>query len=308
MPDFKTTIRGDYWSKTTLPWMSIGYETQIAPINTLAFYNAIANDGKLMRPRFVKQVLREGQVVYETKPEVIKEHIAKPQSIATIQTVLEHVVSQGLGRKAGSHMFKVAGKTGTAQVSHGGAGYKSGQMWYWLSFVGFFPADEPRYSCIVCLKKPGLPASGGGMAGKVFHQISEGVMSQYLKQSVANACDTSAVFVPEVKHGNVVAADYVLRQLGIKTVDKWEESGSSSRTVWGKADCDKHEVKLTQQTISRYTMPDVTGMGASDAVYLLESHGLKVRLYGVGKVKTQSIPFGAQIKDGMMCSLHLQNT
>ncbi len=306
MPDFKTTVRGDYWSKTTLPWMSIGYETQIAPINTLAFYNAIANDGKLVRPRFVKQIVRQGQVVYETKPEVIKEHIAKPQTIKTMQTVLEHVVSQGLGRKAGSRMFKVAGKTGTAQVSHGGAGYKSGQMWYWLSFVGFFPADEPRYSCIVCLKKPGLPASGGGMAGVVFHHISEGVMSKYLKQSVANACDSSAVFVPEVKNGNVVAANYVLRQLGVKTVEEWDDANVSNNTVWGKANSDKHQVKLTQQKMGDDIMPDVTGMGASDAVYLLESRGLKVHISGVGKVKSQSIPYGAHIKDRMTCSLNLQ--
>jgi cell division protein FtsI (penicillin-binding protein 3) len=127
MPNTKTTNKAEYWSKTTLPWMSIGYETQIAPINTVAFYNAIANDGKMMRPRFVKQIMRNGEVVYETKPEVIKNQIAKPQTIKTMQTILEHVVSQGLGRKAGSRSFKVAGKTGTAQVSQGGAGTRMGR-------------------------------------------------------------------------------------------------------------------------------------------------------------------------------------
>ena len=117
MPDTKTTDRAKYWSKTTLPWMSIGYETQIAPINTVAFYNAIANDGKMMQPRFVKQLVKDGQVIKEYEPVVLKERIAKPQAIKTMQTILEHVVSQGLGKKAGSKSFKVAGKTGTAQVA-----------------------------------------------------------------------------------------------------------------------------------------------------------------------------------------------
>ena len=307
MPNTKTTNKAEYWSKTTLPWMSIGYETQIAPINTVAFYNAIANDGKMMRPRFVKQVLREGEVVYETQPEVIKEQIASPKAIATMQTILEHVVSQGLGRKAGSRSFKVAGKTGTAQVSQGGAGYKSGQMWYWLSFVGFFPADEPRYTCIVCLKKPGLPASGGGMAGAVFHQISEGVMSKYLKRRVEDAGDSTSNFVPDVKNGDMIATNYVLGQLGVKTAREYDSDKSKRGTVWGKAASDKKSVTLTEQKVANGIMPDVTGMGASDAVYLLESYGLKVRLSGVGRVKSQSIPFGAELKAGMTCNLNLQN-
>jgi len=295
------------WVNRRILWHAIGYERLMAPIQMLTFYNAIANDGKMMRPRFVKQVLREGEVVYETQPEVIKEQIASPKAIATMQTILEHVVSQGLGRKAGSRSFKVAGKTGTAQVSQGGAGYKSGQMWYWLSFVGFFPADEPRYTCIVCLKKPGLPASGGGMAGAVFHQISEGVMSKYLKRRVEDAGDSTSNFVPDVKNGDMIATNYVLGQLGVKTAREYDSDKSKRGTVWGKAASDKKSVTLTEQKVANGIMPDVTGMGASDAVYLLESYGLKVRLSGVGRVKSQSIPFGAELKAGMTCNLNLQN-
>lgn len=306
MPNTKTTNRAEYWSKTTLPWMSIGYETFIAPINTVAFYNAIANDGKMMRPRFVKQIIKNGEVVYETEPEVIRQQIAKPQTIKTMQTVLEHVVSQGLGRQAGSRSFKVAGKTGTAQVSQGAKGYKGGStMWYWLSFAGFFPADNPKYSCIVCLKKPGLPASGGGMAGAVFHQISEGVMAQYLKLRVEDARDT-ALFVPEVKNGNVLAADYVLHRLGVKAKGGWSGGYGNGNPIWGKAQSDRNEVTLAEQKLPEGTMPDVTGMGASDAVFLLETCGLKVKLNGVGKVKSQSIPYGADIRRDMMCQLNLQ--
>lgn len=283
MPDTKTTNRALYWSKTTLPWMSIGYETQIAPINTVTFYNAIANNGKMMRPRFVKSFMREGQVVAETQPEVIKEQIAKPQTIKTMQTILRHVVSQGLGKKAGSHSFQVSGKTGTAQVAKAG-GYKAGTTEYWLSFCGYFPSDNPQYTCIVCIKKMGLPASGGLMSGGIFHHISEGVMAKSLKLSVADARDSMSVLVPSVLKGDNNAASYVLRQLGINTAN----------------------VPMASLDIVAGKMPDVVGMGARDAVYQLERQGLRVKLDGKGYVVRQSISAGTSIQPGMSCLLELK--
>lgn len=282
MPDTKTTDRAKYWSKTTLPWMSIGYETQIAPINTVTFYNAIANNGKMMRPRFVKQVVKDGEVVREFPPEVIKQSIAKPQAIKTMQTILEHVVSQGLGRKAGSKHFKVAGKTGTAQVADQHGSYHSGITRYWLSFAGYFPADKPRYSCIVCIKKSGLPASGGGMSGVVFHHIAEGVMARHLKWSVEDAHDEHSEPIPAVKEGNQRDANIVLSNLAI------------DKRVPQQASC--------PQDIT----PDVTGMGARDAVFQLEKRGLKVRLNGRGRVKHQSYPAGRPIMKGSECVLTLE--
>ncbi|MBE6266205.1 MAG: PASTA domain-containing protein [Prevotella ruminicola] len=284
MPDTKTTDRAKYWSKTTLPWMSIGYETQIAPINTVAFYNAIANDGKMMQPRFIKQLVKNGEVIREFEPVVLKERIAKPQTIKTMQTILEHVVSQGLGKKAGSKSFKVAGKTGTAQVADQFGSYHSGVTRYWLSFAGFFPADNPRYTCIVCLKKSGLPASGGGMSGVVFHHIAEGVMAQNLKRSVDAARDASSIMTPDVKRGDNSAANYVLASLKTK-------ASSNSSTNYRES--------------SKHIVPDVTGMGAKDAVYLLESRHIKARVKGRGKVKSQSIHAGIAIKQGMVCELIL---
>jgi cell division protein FtsI (penicillin-binding protein 3) len=283
MPDTKTTDRAKYWSKTTLPWMSIGYETQIAPINTVAFYNAIANNGKMMQPRFVKQLVKNGEVVKEYEPVVLKERIAKPQAIKTMQTILEHVVSQGLGRKAGSKSFKVAGKTGTAQVADQHGSYHSGTTRYWLSFAGYFPADNPKYTCIVCIKKSGLPASGGGMSGVVFHHIAEGVMAQNLKRSVDDAHDETSVMTPEVKGGDIAASDYVLRQLGVK-------AGNS----------------IDDRKTSKSTVPSVIGMGARDAVYQLESRGVRTRLKGRGRVKSQSIYSGTAVKQGMVCELVLE--
>ena len=280
MPDTKTRDRSKYWSKTTLPWMSIGYETQIAPINTVSFYNAIANNGKMMQPRFIKQVQKNGEVVREYEPVVLKRQIARPKAIKTMQTILEHVVSQGLGRKAGSPLFKVAGKTGTAQVADQYGGYHSGITRYWLSFAGYFPADNPRYSCIVCIKKSGLPASGGGMSGVVFHHIAEGVMARHLKLSIDDAHDEQSVIVPDVKNGNTEDANMILKKLGI---DK--------------------RVQRDEAKYSEHITPDVTGMGAKDAVYLLESRGLKVKVHGRGKVKRQSYPAGRQIVKGSECVL-----
>ena len=283
MPDTKTSNRALYWSKTTLPWMSMGYETQIAPINTVTFYNAIANNGKMMRPRFVKGFMREGQMIAETQPEVIKEQIAKPSTIKTMQTVLRHVVSQGLGKKAGSHSFQVSGKTGTAQVAKAG-GYKTGTTEYWLSFCGYFPSDNPQYTCIVCIKKMGLPASGGLMSGGIFHHISEGVMAKSLKLSVTDARDSTSVLVPSVLKGDNNAAGYVLRQLGVNT----------------------SKVSMASVDVKAGKMPDVTGMGARDAVYQLERLGVKVKLSGKGFVARQSIAPGTTLQTGMSCMLELK--
>ena len=304
----KKNKRGQYtnWSKTALPWMSIGYETQVPPISTLTFYNAIANGGTMMRPRFVKAVMKDGQIIKEFPPEVVKQSICKEKTLREITTILEHVVSQGLGKKAGSPSFKVAGKTGTAQISKGVAGYKSGTMNYLLSFVGFFPADAPRYSCIVCIQRPGLPASSG-FSALVFHNIAEGIMAQSLKLDVADARDSLSVLVPDVKNGDLAAADYVLRYLGVNTRKTWDWQHVGGKSIWGKAENDGKAVTLTRETgYAKGSVPDVTGMGARDAVYALESRGVRVRLQGRGKVKTQSLPPGHKIRKGETCSLGLE--
>lgn len=295
------------WSKTTLPWMSIGYETQVPPISTLTFYNAIANGGKMMAPRFVKAVMKDGAVIKEFEPVVLRERIAKETTIKKITTILEHVVSQGLGKKAGSQSFLVAGKTGTAQISKGAAGYKSGQMNYLLSFAGFFPAYEPRYSCIVCIQKSGLPASGGGMSGVVFHDIAEGIMAQSLKLEAADARDSLSILIPQVKNGNMLAASYVLDHLGIKQQSNWDGSYLNGNPIWGHAfESSGKTIALHRvPEVDKNTMPDVHGMGAKDAVYLIESRGVKVKLNGRGKVMEQSIGAGQHIKKGMVCSLRL---
>lgn len=294
------------WSKTTLPWMSIGYETQVPPISTVTFYNAIANNGKMMRPRLVKAVMKDGEVIKEFPPVVMRSSICKSKTLGEIQTILEHVVSQGLGKRAGSPSFKVAGKTGTAQVAKGG-GYKMGTVHYLLSFAGYFPADAPRYSCIVCIQKSGLPASGGGMSGKVFHDIAEGIMAQSLKMDVKDAHDESSILEPDVKSGNIIAADYVLTHLGYETRADWSGSYADGNPIWGHATRGNGHIALTRQAKTQANvMPDVTGMGARDAVFLIESRGVKTKLYGRGKVTQQSIAAGHTISKGMACILTLR--
>ena len=308
MPHKNSHGQYDNWSKTALPWMSIGYETQVPPISTLTFYNALANNGTMMRPRFVTKVMKNGETIMEFPPEVMHEHIAKDASIKKMQTILEQVVSIGLGKKAGSPNFKVAGKTGTAQMSKGAGGYKSGVVNYLLSFAGYFPADNPRYSCIVCIQKSGLPASGGGMSGKVFHEISEGIMAQSLKLDVKDARDSASIFVPQVKDGNILAADYVLTHLGINAKTTWSGNSFAGKPIWGKAETIGNKyIKLEKQKqYGKGTVPDVIGLGARDAVYQMESRGIRTQIYGRGKVVKQTLIPGTLIKKGATCSITLE--
>jgi cell division protein FtsI (penicillin-binding protein 3) len=283
--------------------MSIGYETQVPPMNTLAFYNAIANDGVMVKPRFVKSIMKDGQVVQEIPTEVLNPAIASPKTIEQIQTILEKVVSIGLGKPAGSKQFHVSGKTGTAQVSQGAGGYKSGTMHYLVSFCGYFPSEDPKYSCIVAIQKSGLPASGGLMAGSVFSKIAERVYAKHLAQDILEAKDSTSVLIPNVKNGDIAAAQYILDAIDIET-SGWTED--SDKPIWGNVTHNPKNIILNKKEINDKKVPNVIGMGAKDAVYLLESLGLKVQINGMGKVKTQSIPSGNTINKGRTIQLRLQ--
>lgn len=289
----KKNDRGQWlnWSATALPWMSIGYETQVPPISVVTFYNAIANDGKMVRPRFVKRIENDGEIVREFPVQVIKEKIYKNEkALREIQDILYQVVSIGLGKRAGSPNFGVSGKTGTAQKASGG-GYKNGTVNYLLSFCGYFPSGKdpktgerikPKYSCIVCIHKAGLPASGGTMSGQVFHDIAEGIMAKNIKYDLVLAKDSYYSMVPDIKTGNNEAADFILSHFNLKQGER------------------RSEVRY-----SKKQMPNVIGMGARDAVYIIESRGAKVIIQGTGKVRQQSKPAGSQIKKNEKIVLQL---
>lgn len=293
------------WSKTALAWMSIGYETQIPPMNVLTFYNAIANQGVMVRPRLVTKAMRGGDVVEEYPVEVINPAICSQKTLKDVQMMLEMVVSKGLAKAAGSEQFLVAGKTGTAQISQGSKGYKSGGTKYLLSFVGYFPADNPQYSCMVAIQKEGGPASSGWSA-KVFSRIAERVYAKNLSDNLNHAADSNSVMIPHVKRGDVREAQRVLRGLDISTQtgNGWNEQ--ADQPVWGTAQMGANSVALREEHFLRDFVPNVIGMGAKDAVYLMESKGLRVRLSGVGRVVSQSIPSGQKVVKGQTIGLHLK--
>ena len=304
----KPNIKGPkerYFAKTTLPWMSIGYETQIPPMNILTFYNAIANDGVMVRPKFVKEILRGDEVVKRFPTEVINGKICSDNTLVKIRKMLRGVVTDGLAKAAGSDQFAVAGKTGTAQISQGKDGYRSGKREYLVSFCGFFPSENPQYSCIVSIEDPGGYPSGGVQAGSVFSRIAERIYAKHLYRNLAQAKDSTAVFVPKVKDGDIGEAAYVLRALDIPG-----NSGTvpaSNEPVWGKATSTPQYANLKTTKQNNKLVPNVVGMGAKDALFLLESNGLKVHLSGMGKVSKQSIPAGTILRKGQTITLALKN-
>ncbi len=276
------------WSKTALAWMSIGYEVQVTPLNTLTFYNAIANNGKMVRPRFVKAEMANGRVVREFPVEVIKEQICSQATLGKIQSVLEQVVSKGLGAKAGNKKFHVSGKTGTAQVAENGS-YASHK--YMVTFCGYFPSEAPQYSCIVCIYKKGLPASGGGQCGPVFSRISQLVMNEGQEGPIPIVQDSSAVLSPFVAAGNIEETRQLLRMMDIP----WKEENTDSNT-WGTVSVDTtaNRLCIAGRGVATLAIPDVTGMGAKDAVCAMQKAGVRVQLSGVGKVIKQSIAAGTE--------------
>ncbi len=284
-----------YFAKTTLPWMSIGYETMFPPIYLLNFYNAIANNGTMVKPKFVKAIMKDGEVIKEFPTEIVNPKICSDTTLMQIRTILRKVVSEGLAKPAGSKQFNVSGKTGTAQVALAKEGYL-------VSFCGYFPSEAPQYSCIVSIHIPHGPASGGLQAGSVFSRIAERIYAKHLNQDLEHAKDSTSILVPDVKNGDIQAASYVLQALDINS----NAVSDADTLVWGKAHTDSDRAELTEMKISGKRLPNVRGMGAKDAVYLMETYGLKVRLAGVGKVVSQSIAAGSYVRKGQTIKLTLK--
>lgn len=288
--------KNNYWSKTTLPWMSFGYETQIPPIYMLMFYNAIANGGRMIKPFIAKQFLENGKVVKEFEAEVVNPKICKESTLEEIKKMLVGVVENGTAKVVASDYFSIAGKTGTAQIASGG-GYSG----YYVSFSGYFPADEPMYTIFVGLRKPKGVPSGGGMAGMVFKNIAE---QTYLRKVrlLAEDCkvDSTLQKAPEIKHGNWNNNKYVLNKLNLSVADK------NSDSDWVKIKFENNEYLTEEIALNNSKIPDVKGMGARDAVYLLEKSGLRVNLIGSGKVVSQSFTPGQNLVKGTTITITLR--
>lgn len=291
------------WSNASLPWMSIGYNTQIPPISTVTFYNAIANNGKMMRPRLVKAIQKNGEIIEEFPPEVIKEQICKPQTLNYIHDALFRVVNdkEGLGKKAGSAKFHVSGKTGTAQVSQGKSGYTNGGRQYLVSFCGYYPSEDPKYTCVVAIRKHGPQASGGGMAGPVFATIAEKVYASAVTSDLSRLKDSLFVSTPRILNGYMPAISYVLNELNISYTNKKYDNSD-----WAVSSENNGKLTFSSLPVSENVMPDLIGMGARDAVFAVASRGLKVRVEGCGKVVSQSIKPGTGINPNTIVKIKLQ--
>jgi len=289
----------DRWYGTTLPWMSIGYETQIPPISPLPFYNGVANGGKLVAPRFVTEVRRGNEVVQEYPTVVLRERMCKPEVLRNIQICLEGVVGKntGTGKLAYSKNFAIAGKTGTAQ-NWSKEGFASN---YLVSFAGYFPADRPRYSMIVCIEK-GAPAYGGIHCCPVFKKVAEGVMAKNRKTDYKAAIDTTALRTvpPMMQNGNLVTLSQVLNELQVPHRNNYR---TSEGLAWG-APAHQGTIMLNNETSSK-GLPSVIGYGLRDAVYRLERMGVKVKVTGMGRVVAQSLPAGTPIKPKMVVKIAL---
>ncbi|MBO4596354.1 MAG: transpeptidase family protein [Bacteroidaceae bacterium] len=298
------------WYKTTLGWMSIGYETQLPIINTLAFYNAIANNGKLVKPRLLKSVKKNGKIVEKMPVEVIQERICSESTLKKIQIILQTVCDMGSGEKAKTSDFLVAGKTGTAQIANpNGKGYiwDDGIHHYMCSFCGYFPANDPKYSCIVAIKKEGPYASGGAMAGPVFGNIASRVYAKEIRRNPIETYKNDSPILPDSKAGDIVALHNILNYLSIDVENGWKDSYANGNPIWGKAVKHDNSVSLEKEKIARGTVPDVKGMGARDAVFLLETLGFKVKINGIGQVFEQSIEPGKSYSKGEFISLRLKS-
>lgn len=291
MPDDK----GNPWSKTTLPWMSFGYETQVPPIYMLMFYNGIANNGKMIKPFLTKAFLKNGKVEEEFEAEIINPSLCSEKTLAEIKDILRGVVTDGTGKAVNSPMFPISGKTGTAMIASRG-GYEG----YYVSFCGYFPSDNPKYTCFVGIRRPQGSPSGGLMPGAVFKNIAEGIYSKNLVSTPVSAQkDTIHSLTPTIKNGSLKNTEKVLDRL------KMGYNTSNKGVEWIKASSSDSGIVLHENNTQQNLVPNVVGMGARDAVYLLENAGLKVKLTGAGKVTQQSIPSGSRVVRGSTVTIEL---
>ena len=265
------------WYNTTLAWMSYGYETQIPPIYTLAFFNAIANGGRYMRPYFVSEIRRRDSLTQHIEPKVLKERICKPETLQAIQEMLRRVVTEGTGKKARSAYVAISGKSGTAQLS-GKHGYRDslGQVRHQVSFCAYFPSEAPRYSCIAVIRAPSprYSAGGGVMAAPIIRRIAESLVALE-KPRPLDSLPRSASPLAYTRHiaaGRTEPLLELLEQMGLPAPQLGAKAPAYIRI--------DSAARISALPLATQGIPDLRGMSAMDAVYLLRSRGYRVQLIG----------------------------
>ena len=292
------------WSGVSLPQMSIGYEVRLTPLQMLTLYNAVANNGKMVKPKFVKGLMYHGDWVKTFDNEVLKQSICSRSTLRKVKLMLEGVVERGTARNLKNNNYKIAGKTGTAQIANKESGYTDkSRISYQASFVGYFPADNPKYSCIVVVKTPSRNVYYGILvAGPVFKEIADKVYATNFEMhdglSMAQV-NQNKKNIPYTKNSSRDELKYALTDLGIDVDD---QNVSSDWVLTTKLDS---SIKLSNRTITENLMPNVKGMGVKDALFILENMGLSVELEGRGTVLSQSINAGSRISNGDLVTLQM---
>ncbi len=286
-----------HWSGISLPWMAVGYEWRLTALQVLTFYNAIANDGYVVKPYLVDAIQKNGKLVKKFKPEISSRQICSDKSLKQVRAMLEGVILNGTGEHLYSKNYKFAGKTGTSQIVKSGRYEKV----YQASFAGFFPAEKPKYSCIVVINSPSNGVFyGGWVAGPVFREIADQVyaLDMEIHPSMNEYQKFVADKIPFIKTGFKPDALEVYETLGVKC--ETETDG-----LWVGSKRKTNNIELTENTINENLVPNVQGMGLKDAVYLLENYGLQVQVKGKGRVRQQSINPGTAGAKGQTILIEL---
>ena len=269
-----------YWTDCySVPWMSVGYELKISPIQTLTFYNAIANNGVKVKPLFVREIRQYGRVVKTFPPEVLMKEMCSKEVVAKLRSMLEGVVKFGTGKKLDNELYSIAGKTGTAQIHQLGKGFDKTN--YKASFVGYFPADKPKYSCIVVINSPSKGVYyGGAVAAPVFKEIADKIYATQLDIQPKRKPQARSLEIPRVVAGNKFDIQKIYSALGYAPLKE-------SSAVWLEYLGDSSSTRYSERIEPAIGIPNVVGMSPKDGIYLLEKSGFRVRLSGRGQIKNQ---------------------
>ena len=293
-------VEDNDWTGVSLPWMSIGYEVLQTPLQTLTFYNAVANDGKMMKPQFVKEMHKNGRLERSFKPIVLNPKIASASTIETAQFLLEGVVSrEGTAKNLHNHELNIAGKTGTALIAKQGS-YRYDRK-YLASFAGYFPAEAPEYSCIVVVNAPSGGIYGNIVAGPIFREIADKLYATRFDLQQDGYPESMADYrVPISKEGFKPDIIQVFDELEVPYyLDGAEDN-------WITTTTHPDSVVVSDLTLVENLVPNVKGMGAMDAIYLLENAGMRVKIQGQGIVKQMSIAPGTRVVNGAVITLSLE--
>ena len=276
------------WSGVTLPWMSIGYSLRLTPLHILTFYNAIANNGVMVSPLFTTQILKDGKKVSEHSKKIINPAICSKSSIVQIMPYLIDVVEKGTAKSIRTRKYKIAGKTGTTLLAYGEKSEDNIKQ-YQTSFVGFFPAENPKYSCMVVVNNPKENGFyGGNVSAPVFKEISDKVFAVDISIHNSILIAEQKKDTPNLSQGKTEDMSKLLDNLSLeyeKTKSNWMVPSYSSKKI-------SLERRSIEKDFEEGLMPNLFGMNLLDAVYLLENAGLKVEIKGKGHIVNQSIKKG----------------